>query len=403
MFLTAFNVIGQYIPKSFGDGLNFTANDSTFSLKFGIRFQTLMQSNWNIREDKLNYIEDHTSNFLIRRSRLKFDGFAFSPKLKYKVELGLSNRDIAGGNNKEHSFSSRFILDAYLIWNFYQNFKLQIGQAKLPGNRERVISSANMQLVDRSLLNSRFNIDRDIGIQLKHHFKIGKQFLVNEIASFSQGEGRDITVGNLGGYDYTFRLEFLPFGKFKDKGDYIGGGIAYEEQPKLSVGATYDINDRAVRERGQLGSFIYNMDGTYAEKRLNTLFIDLMFKYKNLSIMAEYADKRAADNDARVYDNINKSIVVGSYYTGQGLNVSLGWMFPSRYELTGRYTRVVPTNDTKPLETEYTIGLSKYIVDHKLKVQTDLSYRENGMIGASLPNNGRDDILFWRLQIDIHF
>ena len=32
--------------------------------------------------------------FRCRRARLKFSGFAYSPKLKYKLELGLSNRDI---------------------------------------------------------------------------------------------------------------------------------------------------------------------------------------------------------------------------------------------------------------------------------------------------------------------
>ncbi|WP_373517340.1 hypothetical protein [Pricia sp.] len=36
-------------------------------------------------------------NFLVRRARLKFDGFAYSPKLKYKLELGLSNSDLSGG------------------------------------------------------------------------------------------------------------------------------------------------------------------------------------------------------------------------------------------------------------------------------------------------------------------
>ena len=58
------------------------------------------------------------------------------------------------------------------MWNFHENFELWVGQTKLPGNRERVISSANLQQVDRSLLNSRFNIDRDFGFQLRHHFNL---------------------------------------------------------------------------------------------------------------------------------------------------------------------------------------------------------------------------------------
>ena len=115
--------------------------------------------------------EANETSFLVRRARLKFGGYAFSPKLKYKVELGLSNRDISGASIYT-SNAPRYILDAVLKWNFHQNFELWFGQTKLPGNRERVISSGDLQQVDRSLLNSRFNIDRDFGMQLRHHFNL---------------------------------------------------------------------------------------------------------------------------------------------------------------------------------------------------------------------------------------
>src|SRR5690606_35924018 len=111
--------------------------------------------------------ESGGSNFLIRRARLKFDGFAFSPKLVYKLEVGLSNRDISGTSVYTGN-TPRYVMDAVLKWNFFENFELWAGQTKLPGNRERVISSANLETVDRSLVNSRFNIDRDMGMQLHH-------------------------------------------------------------------------------------------------------------------------------------------------------------------------------------------------------------------------------------------
>ena len=101
---------------------------------------------------------------LIRRSRLKFDGFAYSPKLKYKLVLGLSNRDMSGASAFT-SNSLRYILDAVLKLYFSGNFVLWAGQTKWAGNRERVVSSEDLQMVDRSLLNSRLNIDRDIGFK----------------------------------------------------------------------------------------------------------------------------------------------------------------------------------------------------------------------------------------------
>ena len=165
-------------------------------MKIGTRMQFLAVSNWEEGEK-------NESNFLVRRARLKFNGFAFSPKLKYKMELGLSNRDISGAS-KYTSNAPRYILDAVVMWNFYENFELWAGQTKLPGNIERVISSGNLQQVDRSMLNSKFNIDRDLGIQLRHHFYLTDNFLVREKLAISQGEGRNITKGNLGGHQYIF-------------------------------------------------------------------------------------------------------------------------------------------------------------------------------------------------------
>ncbi|WP_066756600.1 porin [Crocinitomix algicola] len=398
-FLGVATAQAQYVPKTFGKGINFIGKDSTFSMKFGIRFQTLMMADWTVSNDQLDKIGQLESNFLLRRSRLKFNGFAFLPSLKYKVELGLSNRDIGGGTSSEYSNAPRFILDAYLDWNFYQNFTLRVGQSKLPGNRERVISSGDLALVDRSLLNSRYNIDRDIGLQLKHHFTFGKNFLVREIVAFSQGEGRNITVGNIGGYEYTFRLEMLPFGKFDSKGDYVGGGLTRPNSPKLAVGVTYDINEDAPRQRGQGGHFIKNLDGSYAGETLYTFFGDLMFKYKGLSVMVEYAHKTTEDGTPSVFDKYNENFLIGRHYTGKGVNVQAGWLFKNNYELTTRFTQINPNSSIEKEEKEYTIGLSKYIVGHKLKVQTDLSYRSN----SNEFGDGVDDQLFWRVQVDLHF
>ena len=106
--------------------------------------------------------------------------------------MGLSNRDISGASEFT-SNAPRYILNAFIRWNFYKNFTLQAGQGKLPGNIERVISSGNLALVDRSLLNSKFNIDRDLGIQIRHKSNLGGGFLMREKFSISQWEGRNVT------------------------------------------------------------------------------------------------------------------------------------------------------------------------------------------------------------------
>ena len=88
----------QFHPQNFGKGFQVIGKDSTFYLKFGFRFQSLYTGEWSLTDDKLSNAGDYETAFLIRRSRLKFSGFAYSTKLKYKIELGLSNRDHGGEN-----------------------------------------------------------------------------------------------------------------------------------------------------------------------------------------------------------------------------------------------------------------------------------------------------------------
>ena len=375
-------------PK-FGKGLfNLVGKDSSYTMKVATRMQFLAIANWDADDGSYTNPE---SNFLVRRARLKFDGFAFSPKLKYKLELGLSNRDISGASQFT-SNAPRYILDAVVKWNFHENFELWFGQTKLPGNRERVISSGNLQQVDRSLLNSRFNIDRDVGIQLRHHLKLSDNFVVKEMFSIAQGEGRNITTGNLGGHQYTGRLEFLPMGNFTSKGDYSGSDLKRESTAKLAIGITYDHNNNAVKNRSNQGSYMANDVGFY-ETNINTWFIDAMFKYRGFSLMAEYADRDADDPYAK---NSDGSLTGDEVQVGTGLNLQAGYLLDKDWEISGRYTGIDldQTVTGKNPENQYTLGVSKYIVGHKLKVQSDISY---------LSVDGGTDGLMYRLQFDVHF
>ncbi|WP_421803792.1 porin [Flagellimonas sp.] len=374
----------------FGNGLlNIVGKDSTWSMKVGARIQLLSNLSWEGTGEKS--FSNPEQNFLVRRARLKFNGFAYSPKLKYKIELGLSNRDISGASIFT-SNAPRYILDAVVMWNFFQNFELWFGQTKLPGNIERVISSGDLQQVDRSLLNRRFNIDRDMGFQLRHHFSFGRKFLVREKFAFSQGEGRNVTSGNFGGHQYTTRLELLPFGKFIKKGDYKAADLSREDTPKLMLAATYDLNADAVKTRSNLGGYMINDIGLYTTD-ISTVFIDLMFKYRGFSLMGEFADRNADNPIATNSDGTPTGDVV---QVGNGLNLQSGYLFKNNWEVSARFTNIELDKEItgENPEEQYTLGLSKYIVGHKLKVQTDFSYLHK--------DEGLDQIMY-RFQIDVHF
>ncbi|MBT8294127.1 MAG: porin, partial [Eudoraea sp.] len=165
-----------------------------------------------------------------------------------------------------------------------------------------------------------------------------------------------------------------------------------EEKPKLMFAVNYDINQDAVKTRSNLGSYMTNDVGLY-ETTINTFFFDGMFKYNGLSFMWEYAKRDADDPIAKNSDGTETGDIV---QVGKGLNLQSGYLFKNNWEISGRYTNIELDEGItgRSPETQYTLGLSKYIVGHKLKVQSDLSY---------LSVDGGSDELMFRLQLDVHF
>jgi len=114
----------EVVNNSFGNGFyNVIAADSSYSMKFAARMQSLYIADWDVNDTE--GIHNGGSQFLIRRARLKFGGFVFSPKVKYKLELGLSNKDL-GKVDSRNNEAPKMILDAVIKWNFYKNFTLWV-------------------------------------------------------------------------------------------------------------------------------------------------------------------------------------------------------------------------------------------------------------------------------------
>jgi phosphate-selective porin OprO and OprP len=382
-------VSAQTSKVKFSKGFYYLAKDSSISTKFQMRFQSLYEAKMNNGDGTEAYMDNFSDKMLVRRARFKFKGHVHSPKIQYKTEFGLTNRDIgAKGNDGDVHFNgaANIILDAVLKYNFYKKWSVWVGQTKLPGNRERVISSANLQFVDRSLLNSYFNLDRDKGIHLRHHFNLGNH-LFRHIWVASMGEGRDVTSSDNGGHSYTVRGEWLPFGAFTKKGDYFASDLKREQTPKLSLAANYNLNQDARRERGQLKSFVdENLQGD-----ITNIQADMMFKYQGFSMMGEVAQRTANENNPQ-YATANP------YYTGSSLNIQFGYLLKNNWEPAFRYTTVNPdavNMDDDATFSQITFGISRYVVGHNLKVQSDISLMTNEL-------NAEQQIMF-RLQAEMQF
>jgi len=364
--------------KTLGKGIVFEPEDESYSVKLGMRFQSLYVGEWNLDNDV------YSDQALVRRARLKLDGHIYSKKFVYKVQFGFSNRDTrnsSSGGLPQNSGTANTVLDAVIKYKPTSDFEIWFGQTVLPGNRERLISSQKVQFVDRSLLNSSFNLDRDVGLQFRNNITFGDA-LFKQMAAISIGEGRDITTKNPGGYSYTGRLEFLPFGSFSDKGDYTGPDLEKEEELKLSIGAAFDFNDDAVRSRGHTGSFIFTNSGELVKNDLQTFLADVFIKYQGLSVHGEYAT-RDADRDV-------------GFGTGTAFMGSLGYIIGDDFGISGRYA-TLSTSDTFSSLTEHsetTFAVSKYLSGHNLKLQASAGY---------LDYVSRDNLMRFQVHMEIAF
>jgi phosphate-selective porin OprO/OprP len=142
-------------------GVGFVTSDSVFSLNFQFRMQNRAMY---ISKSDTDFAPE-AFEFRVRRLRMKFTGFVYNPKLTYYIQLGFSRGDMdwRGPENNQINNSPNIIRDAIIYYKPTPRLQLGFGQTKIPGNRQRVVSSGDQQFFDRSIVNSRFTLDRDFG------------------------------------------------------------------------------------------------------------------------------------------------------------------------------------------------------------------------------------------------
>lgn len=365
---------------SYGKGLGITSPDSLFQLNIRFRMQ-----------NRVTYFseegEDNRYEAQIRRLRLRFDGYVGDPKFLYVIQLSFAPGDVGVIEEGENI---NIIRDAAVIYRPNSKWSFIFGQTKLPGNRQRVNSSGALQLTDRTINNARFNIDRDFGFQAYYINEKKDKFSYNIKTAISTGEGRNWTKTSDDGVALTGKIELFPFGSFKKNGYYFEGDIAREESPKLLLSGSFHQNNRAVRTQGQLGSELYT------PKTIRSLFFDGLLKYNGWSFMTAYMQRDATNLFAY---NPTDATVFNYVYAGYGMDYQLSYVFPSNYEIIGRYS----TQDIDkqlasfiPNTKQYSLGVTKYIWEHSLKLQTEFTYSTLDYFTGDNKNNW-----YARFQIEI--
>lgn len=386
--------LGSQVPYfTYGKGLGITSPDSLFLMN--IRFR--MQNRAGIETTSPTDWEPDVIEGRVRRLRLRFDGYVYNPKLTYVLQLSFSRGDI----DYEDSGFPNIIRDAMVIYNFNKHFALGIGQTKLPGNRQRVNSSGDLQLPDRSIVNSEFNVDRDFGVQLYYRNDIrGFHYVIR--GAVSSGDGRNFNNAGtssttssdlaVNGLCYTGRIELLPFGEFTNNGDYFEGDLAREPKPKVSIGGGFSNNENAKRSGGQLGKYLYE------SRDIETTMFDLLYKHNGWAFAGEFLKRHARDP---ITENPDDPTEEQHVYAGHGQNYQASYLFRSNYEIVTRYSAVVPDNDIQQLEPkleQYTLGATKYLRGHRVKLQTEFTYAKDTWLQGAEADH---DYFIIRFQVEV--
>jgi len=348
---------------NFKNGLGFATPDSSYSMNIRFRIQNRILMNTVSNED----LSPASWEARVRRCRLSLTGHIYNTKWSYYLQLSFSRGDMDWSitDVTTQNVSPNVVRDAMMFYKPIKNLQLALGQGKLPGNRQRVISSGALQFYDRSPVNANFTLDRDFGVFANYTMHTGN-FKAIAKSAITSGEGRNSNISNAG-LAFTGRLELLPFGDFTDAGDYFEGDLAREQKVKVSLAGGYQFNDGAVRTQGQLGKDLYT------PKSYHVYLADFLLKYQGFALSVEYI-RRDTDGSP-----ITKNATGSTRFliTGDGINTQMSHCFKTRWEIAARHSLVTPHKDIYKSQNQinqYGLGVTNYIMKHKLKAQFNVFY-----------------------------
>ncbi len=340
-----------------GTGLTFQTADKNYKMRMRLRGQFLA-----------NYInpdgdDNEGLGFRVRRLRVTWDGNAFAPWMKYKVQYDF-------GRTGE-------LKDMKLSFAKNKAFVPTMGQYKVPFNREVLNSSSALQVVGRSIITDYFEYDRDIGGGA--YGFLGGGMIRYDFGLF-QGEGTN-TKNDKGdtGMLWAGRVQAAVIG---GKAKKVRENFA--KRPTLMVGvavAGIDVEDGS---DGNIG--IPSGERALENGTVTSLTADINYRDPRFNLTGEYIGRWANPDDGGVetaYD--------------QGFRVQGGFfVIPKRIEIASRYAMVTFDTDANVLGGNdldnvwtFTQGLNYYLSgNHKWKIQLDYTFqREEELSGAESDEN----------------
>lgn len=302
-----------------------------------------------------DFIGEPRSVFKVNRARLKVGGHAYKTWLKYYWEYELSQSNL---------------LDFRIMIERWKWMHVKVGQWKVEFTRERFISSGEQQLVDRSLINRAFTIDRQQGITIYGHLDGKGAADVNYWVAVLTGTGRGNSSADDNDLMYFGRLQWNFLGR---EVTFEGSDLDVTPKPAAIV-AVAAVTNRSPYTRfsqaggGALEGFEVGAPGQY---RVNQINLETAFKYRGFSWQSEMHWK----------DVINK-LDDDAVTHFQGYYVQAGYLFhqwlswwPKPLELAARHATYRPhVNLDDDAQTESSLDLNWFFNGHKNKLTAEVTH-----------------------------
>ena len=343
-----------------GKGVEINSADDKFQLRIRVRVQMLYTyvHDENLGTNEGDEPEANLNDFRLRRARFVFQGYAFGKHNQYKLEIDPLRKD-------------NVVLDYYLDFTKNRDIQVRVGQYKISSNRQRVISSGNLQMVDRSQVNSEFSLDRDMSVDIRSRDFLGKNKM-RYVLGISSGNGLNNPQFKDFSMVYLARVEYLPMGIFRD---YSEVDFA-RTKPRLSIGATYAFFQNADRNRGMVG--VPFADGGTADYHF--VYVDAIFKARGFSAISELAFRTGQRQfgDITPTDPDYDPELPTDPRNGIGWMLQAGYLVPhTGFEIAARGALIQANSkrSATSLNDSYgtTFSLSYYFARHPFKIQADVS------------------------------
>lgn len=334
--------------------------------------------------------QDETASFRIRRFKTFLNGNAFYPWVKYKVQVNW-----VGFNEPDTRNNEPDLEDALVDVAYFPAAALQVGQYKVPFDRQELTSSGAQQFVDRAITNARYTFSRDQGVTLHGVLGAEKEEWFEYNAGVFNGNGRNKTDNDNTEHLGVVRLYWTPMGPFK----YSESDTDNTPKPMIAIGTAYAYNPvtssststanltTTFPDPANPAQMIDVVTGsrstlTQSDADIHRLTADAQLKWRGLSLVGDVFFEDRENKLPRVvrtdFNAAGKALSTtagagttpGTQHTIGVLTQAGYFIIPKRVELAGRYALVNPDARNNK-QQEIRGAINWFLFAHNMKLQTD--------------------------------